>query len=167
MGLSGLCPGRGRLHHRPRLYHRLANLGQSRALLCLGEMCREGQGEPENFTQAHIYYERAARAGEAEGYRRIGLFHRYGHGGLERNWTTAQSWFQRALNAGYGPAAAEIGELYREGGPGIDRDYASAKEWFTRAVDLGHIWGLVELGTLYEKGGPGIESNYLTAKGLL
>lgn len=41
-----------------RLYRRLANLGQSRALLCLGEMCREGQGEPENFTQAYIYYER-------------------------------------------------------------------------------------------------------------
>ena len=78
------------------LYQRLEAAGQSRAVLRLGEMYREGWGVAADGRRARDYFTWVIAAGNAEGFRAMAQLYRYGAPGLPRDLVQAEAYEQRA-----------------------------------------------------------------------
>ena len=87
--------------------------GEPRAALPLGRLYLAAEEEPDSFTQAITYLEKAADAGDAESYRVLATVFDKGIR-TERDVPKAIFWYQKAFRAGDGEAALLLGKLYLE-----------------------------------------------------
>ncbi len=113
------------------------------------------QAVPENYGQAMSWYERAAKAGDAEAQYYLGMMEEKGWRGSMRPEAAAR-WYERAARQGHAAAAFRLGMLYhfgaREGAPGVARDFKRAVQWYKQAAEKGLAEAAYNLALMTERG---------------
>ena len=95
---------------------------------------------------AKAEYERAARAGHAEGMFRLAKLAQ-----RARDWPGATRWLRRAAERGHAVAMCDLGFCH-EKGLRIEQDVETAFNWYLRAAELGDVAAMAKVGAFYEKG---------------
>ncbi|OAQ66867.1 ubiquitin-protein ligase Sel1/Ubx2 [Pochonia chlamydosporia 170] len=102
----------------------------------IGRMYLRGDGLPQNFERAKVWFERGAKLKDAQSQYGIGLMLLNGLGGKE-DIKRASELFQLAAAADYAPAQVEIGRLYLDQGEA--EDLRVANNFFELAARYGNI----------------------------
>ena len=112
-----------------------AEQGYAEAQYNLGVMYANGQGAPEDDTEAAKWYRKAAEQGYAEAQLQLGLMYANGRG-VPKDNTEAVTWFQKAAGQGGAVAQFNLGAMYAKG-EGVPENHISAYAWFNLAVAQG------------------------------
>ena len=133
-----------------------AGRGEAAAQYEVAQRFAEGQGVPQNFTEAAQWFERAARQGLVLAQFRLGGLYEKGLG-VRKDLEAARRYYVLAGEAGNGKALHNLAVLYAEGIDGKP-DYATAAKWFRKAADYGIADSQYNLAVLYARG-IGVEQN--------
>jgi TPR repeat protein len=141
---------RGAFADALRLLRPLAGAGDAQAQTRLAELYRRGQGVPQDFAAAALWYRRAAEQGEAVAQNALGAL--YGAGwGVAQDHAEAVKWYRLAAEQGAAEHQFDLAVMY-DNGLGVDRDFARAAEWYARAAGQGLADAEASLGFLYQQG---------------
>ena len=95
-------------------------------------MYAQGQGVPQDDTEAAKWYRKAAEQGIAEVQYSLGQMYRRGQGVPQDN-AEAAKWYRRAAEQGYASAQSNFGGMYFSG-EGVKQDNVLAHMWVNLAV---------------------------------
>jgi len=113
-------------------YFKAAEQGDAVAQYNLGNLYYQGQGLPQDYAQAALWFRKAAEQGEPRAQRDLGVL--YGNGqGVPRDYTQAAFWRRKAAEQGNAQAQLDLGTLYGNG-QGVPKDYAEAYFWLDLAA---------------------------------
>ena len=98
----------------------LAEQGNALAELGLGVMYANGQGVPQDYAQAMVWYLKAAEQGDADAQALVGVMYVNGHG-VPQDYTQALIWYRKAADQGNGQAQFGLGLIYANG-HGVPQD---------------------------------------------
>jgi TPR repeat protein len=127
-----------------------AEKGQPQAMLNVGLFYEQGLGVQRNFTKALEWYEKAALAGEKEGWTRLGLCYETGMG-ITVDMARAVSCYEKAAALGSGPAQRKLASLYLQG-RGLAKDEAKGFALLTQAANTGDGAAANELAVVHLNG---------------
>lgn len=102
-----------------------------------GRMYAEGGEFPQDWTQAAIWYRKAAEEGDSRGAYQLGLLFEEGKG-VPQNWEQAAEWYRKAAEQGYANAEYRLGLCHRDG-HGVGQDAIWAKIWLEKAARNGQV----------------------------
>ena len=88
---------------------RAADQGDADAQYNLGVMYSNGEGVPQDFTQAMAWYRQAADQGDAGAQYNLGVMYANGEGVPEDD-AQAVAWYRQAADQSYAPAQASLGK---------------------------------------------------------
>ncbi|HEX7927830.1 MAG TPA: SEL1-like repeat protein [bacterium] len=143
----------------------LAKQGSSRAKLQLATLYVNGEGVPQNKSEAARWFREAAGRGiteaaqslmglasenVAEASYQLGQLYERGQG-LPPNLPKAVTAYTRAANQLHLAAQVRLAELYEQG-KGIRRDEAAAAEWYGKAAHQGHGESQLRYGLILLRG---------------
>ena len=94
------------------------------AQFVLGYCYDEGQGVPQDYTQAAYWYRKAAEQGDADAQYNLGYCYKYGRGVL-KDMVEAGRWYKLAADQGEEDAKKQYMELYAQGYLSEKKDLAS------------------------------------------
>jgi TPR repeat protein len=119
-----------------RLLRPLADQGNARAQTILGSMYEYGEGVPKDYSEARVWFKKAADQGSSEAQFQLGFTYvnpvvAYNLGAA-KNYNEARIWFRKAADQGHVLAQAYLGLMYRDG-EGVQQDYVQAHMWFNLA----------------------------------
>ena len=138
-----------------------AAAGDATAQFELGALYYLGQGVPQDYAQAAVWWERAATQDHVDAQFNLGAL--YGEGqGVAQDYSQARAWYEKAAAQGHARAQYNLGVLYNKG-RGVVQDYAQARTWYEKAAVQGHAKAQFNLGALYENG-QGITQDYDKAR---
>jgi localization factor PodJL len=113
-----------------------ANLGYAPAQFYLAKLYEGGEGGlKKDLTEARVWTQRAADAGDRKAMHNLALYFVEGAGG-PKNTTTAAQWFRRAADLGLVDSQYNLGRLYEEGF-GVSQNPAEAYKWYLIAARSG------------------------------
>lgn len=124
-----------------------AEHGNAGAESSLGNFYYHGQGVPQDYAQAFLWYGKAANQNDARAQRGLGFMYQNGLG-VTQDTTEALSWYRKAADQGDAKAQNALGLIYDEG-QGIPQDYAEALRWYCKGVDQGYPMAQYNLGNMY------------------
>ena len=101
----------------------------------LGTAYEHGEGVPQDYTQAAVWYRLAAEQGEAVAQSNLGGMYRLGRG-VPQDYVKAMTWYRRAAEQGNSSAQNNLGAGYLLGN-GVPQDYVEAHMWFNLAAAQG------------------------------
>jgi TPR repeat protein len=110
----------------------LAEQGNTHAQTGLGVMYERGQGVPQNFAQAWVWYSKAADQGDPDAQSNLGTMYANGWG-VPQDFAQAVVLYRQAGERGNASAQSNLGLMY-EHGQGVPQDYVSAHMWLTLAA---------------------------------
>ncbi len=128
----------------------LAELGNAGAQYNLGYMYANGEGVPEDNSQALFWYRKAAEKGHASAQNNLGIMYDNGQGVPEDN-SQAVFWYQKAAEQGNPLAQSNLGNMYARG-EGVPEDDNLAVFWFRKSAEQESAYGQVSLGIMYANG---------------
>ena len=113
------------------------------------ELCEAGRAacDAADYGKAMEYFQLAADAGNAEGWRGIGSLYANGEG-VEMNLDKAREYFELAAEQGDAKALYNIGVLYQYA-MGEEQDTAKAVEYYQKSGELGFAEAYTTLVSLY------------------
>ncbi len=133
-----------------------AENGDVEAQYILGYMYDYGQGAPQDYEQAALWYRKAAEQGYA--YAQCNLAYLYETGqGVPQDYELAMLWYRRAAEQGDTYAQTGLGYLYYYG-YGVPKDNEQALQWYRKAAELGDMYAQYNLASMYENG-EGVQRN--------
>ena len=106
--------------------------GNAKAQVALGSMYFSGQGVPQDYTQAAVWYRKAAEQGDADAQFNLGQLCSNGQG-VSQDHAQAAAWYLKAAEQGVAQAQDNLGVLYAQG-QGVPQDYAEAYFWLDIAA---------------------------------
>ena len=109
-----------------------ASSGNKGAQEMLGNIYADGDGVPQDWTQATYWWLAAAKQGDAFSQNCVGFAYLFGYG-LQRNYAASAYWLNESANRGFPPAENNLGVLYYYGF-GVQRNIGEAKELFEKAA---------------------------------
>lgn len=115
---------------------REANSGNARAQYELGLYYSTGKFVPKDYSQALLWYDKAAEQGDAMGENGLGFLYSNALG-VPQNYTTAILWYHKAAEQGNSKALFNLGNMYLYG-RGVAQDNAEAYRWFRMAAAGGN-----------------------------
>ncbi|MFY7760998.1 tetratricopeptide repeat protein [Aquidulcibacter sp.] len=118
-----------------RVIERYAIQGDPNAQYKLGVMYYLGNGVPQDFATAAIWYRRAAEQGSPSGQRGLGGLYYVGQG-MPQDYESAAMWYRRAAEQGDRSAQRSLGHLYYMGF-GVPQDFVLAHKWSNLAAANG------------------------------
>jgi localization factor PodJL len=124
--------------------------GDARAQYAIALRFAQGQGTPQNLTEAARWLQRAASAGLAPAQYRLAVMYERGQG-VAKDLGRARSWYQAAAEKGNVKAMHNLAvsaSSRDDGGP----DYALASKWYGEAASYGLADSQFNLGILAEHG---------------
>ncbi len=124
--------------------------GDARAQFAIAFRYVEGQGTPQNLTEAAHWLERAASAGLAPAQYRLAVMYERGQG-VSKDLGRARSWYQAAADKGNVKAMHNLAVSSSGRQAGIP-DYALAAKWYGEAAAYGLADSQFNLGILAEHG---------------
>jgi TPR repeat protein len=128
-----------------------------KAQFYLGEAYYYGKVFPQDFSQAAVYYRKAAEQGYPEAEASLGYLYHHGRG-VPQNDLESALWYQKASIQGDSSAQAELAHMYLYG-IGVTRDSKQAAAWYMKAAEQGDALGQCNLGVLYYEG-EGVPQDY-------
>jgi TPR repeat protein len=141
-------------------FQSLADQGDAVAQYNLAVMYEYGQGVPQAYALAAMWYWRSAEQGTDLAQYNLGVLYEKGHG-VPRDFIKSVEWYTRAAQQGLDLAQYNLGVMY-EKGRGVPRDLATAIEWYRKAARQGDADAQNNLGDMYYFGN-GVPQNYLLA----
>ncbi len=153
---NGLIGGKPDPHRAYEIYLLAAKLGDSRAMVLVGDACMDGEGTACNPYLALSWYDKAAAVGNLLGDARAKETRARGdrlyqeavvamsHGETKE----AVDLYQQAAELGNADAACAIGDAYLAA-RGVERSYKLAARWYEFAIHLGKEIAKYRLGVLY------------------
>jgi hypothetical protein len=102
----------------------------------LGIMYEAGEGVPQSYKQAALWYTKAANRGLPEAQKRIGQLNELGEGTPE-NWAVALAWYQKSAAQHDQEGEFALGRMY-EFGMAVPQNRATAIHWFGAAGAQGN-----------------------------
>jgi uncharacterized protein len=117
------------------LHRAAAQLGNHRSEFEVGRIYRSGYLGAPDYSQALVWFNRAAAAQYGPAYQYLGAMYETGQG-TPINITAARSYYQRAASLGVSGAIQKIGELNRDG-IGEQADPVAACMWFIVGSKMG------------------------------
>lgn len=114
----------------------LANNGDASAQYFLGNMYRDGDGVPQDDSQAVDLYRKAAAQGDVRAQIALGLMYKLGRGVTKDN-SQAADWYRKAAAQGDVGALTELGVMYFLGKKGVAKDVVLAHCYFNLAANRG------------------------------
>ena len=133
-----------------------AEKGSGNAMLALGRFYEQGVGVARNYTKAMEWYEKAAKAGQPEGYYNLGVCYEIGMGATADAAKAVQS-YQKAADMGLALAMYKLSSVYisgvRDGGAtGAAKDPAKGISYLEKAANAGMAVAANDLGAIYLSG---------------
>jgi serine/threonine protein kinase len=119
-----------------RLFRQVADLGDARSMLELGNMLADGEGTPQNYEEAARWYRRAADRGSTNAKLLMGGLYYMGQG-VPMDFRAAAQWFTWASDAGDASAKFDLCQMYEEG-LGVPKDLDRARGFCREAAALGN-----------------------------
>jgi TPR repeat protein len=110
----------------------LAEQGNASAQTALGVIYEHGQGVPQDFVQAVIWYGEAAYQADPDAQSNLGTMYANGWG-VEQDYAQAVVMYRQAGERGNAGAQSNLGLMY-EHGQGVPQDYVSAHMWLNLAA---------------------------------
>jgi uncharacterized protein len=145
-----------------RLWKPLAEQGHVVAQYWLGVMYAEGEGVPQDDTEAVKWYRRAAGLGRhALAQLHLGRMHDMGRG-VPRNHAIAMKWYRLAAAQGNAMAQTTLALIY-DTGRGVPQNYWQAVKWYRLAAEQGVPVAQNNLGVIYQEGRGGVPQDYVQA----
>ena len=126
----------------------------------VGYKFMNGNGVPQNYTEAFNYFLKAAENGDSNSQERLGYLYYMGYG-VKKNAAKAAEWWLKAAEQGDAVAQCCLGSRYHNG-EGVEQNYAEAFKWFSMAAEQGDAMAQNNVGCCYENG-CGVEQNYAEA----
>lgn len=116
---------------------RRAETGSARDQTELGEIYQNGNGLPQDYAKARLWYGKAADQGYLAAMENLANMYYLGEGGPQDD-VMAAAWVQKAADYDDGQAEASLGQMY-EDGTGVSRDLVQAYKWIYLATktDMG------------------------------
>ena len=127
-----------------------AEQGHADAQWGLGNMYTEGQGVPQSFKEAGVWFRKAADQGHAEAQCSLGLSYAQGQG-MPQSYKEAAVWYRKAADQGHAKAQCNLGAMYAQG-QGVPQSYKEAAVWIRKAADQGNANAQINLGLSYARG---------------
>ena len=127
-----------------------AERGDAKAQSKLGDLYYNGQGVPQDYTQAADWYRKAAEQGNAAAQAHLGFAYYKGQG-VPLDYAQAATWSRKAAEQGNAGAKVTLGLLYGRG-QGVPQNYAQANFWFQEAAEQGDATAQFNLGISYYDG---------------
>ena len=127
-----------------------ATAGEPAAAYEVATRFAEGRGVPQNFKEAAVWYERAAKSGLAPALFRLGALYEKGNG-VTKDLGEARRLYLAAAEKGNANAMHNIGVLYAEGIDGKP-DFKTAAQWFLKSASFGIADSQYNLAVLYARG---------------
>jgi len=113
-----------------------AEAGDASAQFRLGQLYDEGTGVPQDYGQAKVWYERAAKQGHVGAQVNLGTLYLQGEGAPQSD-QMALFWIRPAAEQGHVLAIAKLGWMYAQG-RGVLQDFIQAHKWYNLAAANGH-----------------------------
>lgn len=133
-------------------YLQSSQSGNPEANFRLGLIYETGEGHVgQDYTQAVIYYERAAKYGHIKAMANLGNLY-YNGLGVEQNLPEALRYFQKAAEKESPAAINSLGVMYLRGEGGLPKDLKTAFLYFSRAAYYGDETAYNNLGNMYFNG---------------
>lgn len=126
----------------------------------LGDMYHDGKGTARNFKNAFRCYERGAKFGEVECFKKLGEMYFNGEY-VEENPVKAFDYIKKAAVADDVESMYDTGIMYREG-YGVAKDDVKAFRWIKKAVDAENLDAIYTLADMF-LAGQGTRKNVLEA----
>lgn len=127
-----------------------SNAGHSGCTKNIGLCYKNGEGVPQNFTEAISWFEKAMGQGSIDAMLELGLA--YDDNGLTTpDYAKAVGYYAEAYSAGSAHGAYCLGTMY-EHGHGVAEDMAKAFELYKYAGEHGHARGMAKTGIFYHDG---------------
>ena len=136
-----------------------AYFGSEDARIALAWRYREGRGVPLDFSEAAIWFEKAANSGSAKAQYNLGILYYYGLGVPEQS-ATASNWLDRAARQDFAPAVSMLGLIAAHD----QHDTGKAMQLWQRAVLLKDDWAEHLLGLAYLNLSSSTEDNQASEK---
>ncbi|KAL7926794.1 ubiquitin-protein ligase [Trichoderma austrokoningii] len=102
----------------------------------LGKMYLRGDGVPQNFDRAKVWFDRGSSQADALSRYGLGLMYLHGHG-VKENIAKAVELFKVSADHDYAPAQVQMGQLYLD--QGGQEDVRIANNYFELAARYGNI----------------------------
>ncbi|MBZ5666656.1 MAG: sel1 repeat family protein [Acidobacteriia bacterium] len=137
-----------------------AESGDIDAQSTLGLCYKHGYGTEVNYTEAALWFRRAAHGGLAMGQFNLGSLY-YDGQGLQKDLALAAEWYTRAAQQREELALLRLGEMYQKG-LGVELDLNRAVVLYSIAYRRGSVRAANHLGFMFKKG-LGVERDDSTA----
>jgi len=121
----------------------LAKLGDAEAQANLGVMLTTRN----KYTEAALWYHRAANMGIATAAYNLGTLY-YNGQGFPQDYAQARHWFEEAAKRNDPYAEFQLGMMYGNG-KGVDTDPAAELRWYTKAAEQGLPAAQYNLAVMY------------------
>src|SRR5271157_1133680 len=102
-------------------YFKAAEQGDAVAQYNLGNLYYHGQGLPQDYAQAALWFRKAAEQGDADAQYNIGRLYDKGQG-VPRDYAQAAFWFSNGAEQGHADAQFILGGAYQLGDE-VPQDY--------------------------------------------
>ena len=134
----------------PLQLRQAAAQGDARAQYAIALSYAQGEGTPQNLTEAVRWFERAASAGLAPAQYRLAVLYERGQG-VAKDLGRARSWYQAAAEKGNVKSMHNLA-VSVSGRQDGSADYALAAKWYGEAAAYGLADSQYNLGILEEHG---------------
>ncbi|MGZ5915729.1 MAG: peptidoglycan-binding protein [Methyloceanibacter sp.] len=140
----------------PQALRQAAANGDAKAQYVIALCFAEGQGVPQNWTEAARWLGFAAASGLAPAQYRLAVLYERGQG-ISKDTGKARSWYLRAAEQGNIKAMHNLGVAEGDAADGKP-DYAAAAKWYAEAASYGLADSQFNLAVL-EEHGLGVQKN--------
>ncbi len=118
----------------------LAEKGDAKVQLKLGQMYIYGLGVDKDYTEAVKWIRSSADQGFADAEYHLGVLYYRGQG-VEKNYDEMIRWYRKSANQGYLNAQHSLGMMYYLGW-GVPKDFVRAYKWLSLAGSKGYKMAL-------------------------
>jgi len=131
-------------------YETGANRGDPKSMFLLAETFSLGIGRDKDYSQAHLWYQKAAGLGYGLAWYKLGMLYKYGLG-VPQNFVKAFSLFSKSADLSCKEGIYSKGYLLYKG-IGCKQDYSAAVKLFLIAANAGSAEAMYFLGLCYRNG---------------
>ena len=138
-------------------FRKLAEQGNAKAQSHIGYLYYVGEGVPQSYEEAVIWYGKAAVQGDRDAQYNYAVAYAFGEG-IKQDYKEAAIWYRRAAEQGHAIAQYSLGISYTYG-EGVPQDEKLAAEWFMKSAEAGYENAQAMVGSLYHTG-DGLPKDY-------
>lgn len=117
--------------------------GDPQAQYELGIKYEKGQGVPQDFSEAAVWWRKAAERGLADAQYSIGVSYDIGQG-VPQDYAEAVKWFYKAAEQGHMGGQFSLGLAYYVG-RGVPKNYMNSYFWFSLATARSSRKGVMDV----------------------